>query len=162
MITDPKMFEFSRQVHNFSNSNSLWLLISQTKTMPHESEEGSRVIIITNDILTIFPYHYLCRALPGKDEIYKWKLDESWPHANTERSKPNRFRRNRPSEQTNCHGPLCMVNSKLMLNYRKLMSSRRKKFLFSKWSVAFTLWYGGKRQVRLFEGEILISMTTLL
>ena len=94
--------------------------------------EGSRVIIITNDILTIFPYHYLCRALPGKDEIYKWKLDESWPHANTERSKPNRFRRNRPSEQTNCHGPLCMVNSKLMLNYRKLMSSRRKKsFLVS-------------------------------
>ena len=100
--------------------------------MPHESEEGSRVIIITNDILTIFPYHYLCQALPGKDEICKWKLDESWPHANTERSKPNRFRRNRPSEQTNCHGPLCMVNSKLMLNYRKLMSSRRKKsFLVS-------------------------------
>ena len=30
--------------------------------------EGSRVIIITNDILTIFPYHYLCRALPGKDK----------------------------------------------------------------------------------------------
>ena len=99
--------------------------------MPHESEEGSRVIIITNDILTIFPYHYLCRALPGKDEIYKWKLDESWPHANTERSKPNRLTRNRPSEQTNCHVP-CMVNSKLMLNYRKLMSSRRKKsFLVS-------------------------------
>ena len=95
--------------------------------MPHESEEGSRVIIITNDILTIFPYHYLCQALPGKDEIYKWKLDESWPHANTERSKPNSFIRNRPSEQTNCHGPLCMVNSKLMLNYRKLMSSRREK-----------------------------------
>ena len=39
-------------------------LISQAKTMPHESGEESRVIIITNDILTIFhniTFVELCR-----------------------------------------------------------------------------------------------------
>ena len=99
--------------------------------MPHESGEESRVIIITNVILTIFhniTFVELCR------ERIKY-ASGSW--MNLVRTPTLREENQIYSQGTAQQNKLtvtkpCTVNSKLMLSYRDLISSRRKgSFLVS-------------------------------